>query len=91
MYCHVICTLKTHLFHVVAAHAITSGLNTLLHTHTHTHTHIYLVVSGDESGEEEGGGDKVGASLKVQQTQLEAEKQAILQNKELLEEVHYIQ
>ena len=89
MYCHVICTLNSLISCCGQTHAVTSGLNTLLHTHTHTH--IYLVVSGDESGEEEGGGDKVGASLKVQQTQLEAEKQAILQNKELLEEVHYIQ
>ncbi|XP_064381919.1 kinesin-like protein KIF3B [Halichondria panicea] len=42
------------------------------------------VASGEESGEE-GEGEKV-ESLKAQQSQLEAEKQAILQNKELINE-----
>ncbi len=47
---------------------------------------LYIGVSGDDSEEEEEeGGEKV--SLKAQQEQLEAEKQALLQNKELVDEV----
>ena len=48
---------------------------------------LLTVASGEESGEE-GEGEKV-ESLKAQQSQLEAEKQAILQNKELINEVQY--
>ena len=48
---------------------------------------MFVVVSGEESDEEEGQEGVQETSLKAQQTQLEAEKQAILQNKELLEEV----
>ena len=55
-------------------------------SHTHAHTHTHTVVSGEESGEEDEG-EQAEASLKVKQSQLEAEKQAILQNKELLDEV----
>ena len=50
----------------------------------------YTVVSGEESeGEEEGeegaSGDRV---LKMKQAMLEEEKQSLLQNKDMLEEVH---
>lgn len=48
---------------------------------------LSAVVSGDESGEEEGEGSGGEVNLRAQQQQLEAEKQAILQNKELLDEV----
>ncbi len=47
--------------------------------------YLLTVASGEESGEE-GEGERV-ESLKAQQSQLEAEKQAILQNKELIDEV----
>lgn len=55
---------------------------------TLTPSHPHTVVSGEESGEEDAG-EQAEASLKVKQSQLEAEKQAILQNKELLDEVGY--
>ena len=51
----------------------------------------YVVVSGEESEGEEGeaeGGDRVEVTLKMKQALLEEEKQAVLQNKELLEEVY---
>ena len=44
-----------------------------------------LVVNGEEIGED--GEERGEVSLKAQQEQLEAEKQAIMQNKELLEGV----
>ena len=52
---------------------------------------VHVVVSGEESEEEEGeaeGGDRAEVTLKMKQALLEEEKQAVLQNKELLEEVH---
>ena len=46
------------------------------------------VVSGDESEEEEGEGEnRAEVTLKMKQAMLEEEKQALLQNKELLDEV----
>ena len=53
---------------------------------------IELSEEDGSGGEEEGEGGRDDRGLKAQQTKLEAEKQAILQNKELLEEVisvHY--
>ena len=42
---------------------------------------------GDSEGESDEGVESTAGSLKVEQERLEAEKQSILQNKELLEEV----
>ena len=42
---------------------------------------------GDSEGESDEGVENAAGSLKVEQERLEAEKQSILQNKELLEEV----
>ena len=45
-------------------------------------------MSGEESEGEEGeGGDKAELTLKMKQAILEEEKQALMQNKELLDEV----
>ena len=45
-------------------------------------------MSGDESDEEEGEGEsKAEVTLKMKQAMLEEEKQALLQNKEMLDEV----
>ena len=49
-----------------------------------------LIGSGDESGGEEGDNEEKEGSLKTQQDNLEAEKQALLQNKELLDEVGWV-
>ena len=51
------------------------------------HTHIHTVVSGEESGGEEEGAEAAELSLKMKQDKLEEEKKAIMQNKELLDEV----
>ena len=52
---------------------------------------VDVVISEEESeGEEEegGGGEKAEVNLKMKQALLEEEKQALLQNKELLDEVN---
>ena len=52
--------------------------------------HTCTVVSGGESEGEEGdgeGGDRAEVTLKMKQALLEEEKQALMQNKELLDEV----
>ena len=49
---------------------------------------VCVVVSGDESEGEEGEGEsRAEVTLKMKQAILEEEKQALLQNKELLDEV----
>ena len=49
---------------------------------------VCAVVSGDESEGEEGEGERrAEVTLKMKQAMLEEEKQALLQNKELLDEV----
>ena len=53
-------------------------------------TMVVLALSGNESGEDEGQEEGLGASLNVQQERLEAEKQAILQNKGLVDEVNVL-
>ncbi len=60
-------------------------LHTLTHTHIRPHTTTPIVESGDDSSEEYE--RERAESLKARQSQLEAEKQDILQNKELIEEV----
>ena len=53
-----------------------------------TSTCLCAVVSGEESEGEEGEGEnKAEVTLKMKQAMLEEEKQALLQNKELLDEV----
>ena len=57
----------------------------------HTISHLSpLVLSGEESGEEDGEEEGTELSLKAQQEKLEAEKQSIMQNKDLLNEVSVV-
>jgi len=46
--------------------------------------------NGDSEGESDEGEENAEGNLKVEQERLEAERQSILQNKELLEEVHHV-
>lgn len=57
---------------------------TCLIDNTNWGNYVLVVISGDDSEEEE---EDREVSLRAQQEQLEAEKQALLQNKELVEEV----
>ena len=59
-----------------------------MHCHFSLSLCFCAVVSGDESEGEEGEGEsRAEVTLKMKQALLEEEKQALLQNKELLDEV----